>query len=134
MKKIFLLGFIFLLAVSGCKNNSSVNDAVRIENKLHKNIVCILGYNYPDLTLNFIAGKANDNRFEIDSGKTIAIDTLGLCNKTTWDKYIKHNMLMLFVFDKNKLAPTGKPEDALLERYYFSYSQLMKLNGVITIE
>jgi len=41
---------------------------------------------------------------------------------------------MLFTFDAEKLKTADKLEDALLERYYFSYVQLTKTNGLITID
>jgi hypothetical protein len=137
LKKLSLFVILLSFFISGCKNHSSPNDKIEIENKLDKNIVCILGYNYPDLKLNFTSTQtllANCSRFEIEAGKINDIDTLGLCNKNVWDANIKHTMLMLFVFDKDKLTKTNKLEDALIERYYFTYIQLMKINGVITIK
>ncbi len=126
-----------MLSFWGCKPTPASNDNVKIENKLSKNIVCILGYNYPDLTLNFTSTKfllANTNRFEISPGQTKDIDTLGLCQKNAWDKNIKKSMLMVFIFDSGKLASVNKPEDALIERYYYTYVQLQKINGVIVVE
>jgi hypothetical protein len=121
----------------GCKNNSSLKGKVIIANKLHKNIVCFLGYNYPDLKLNFTNKQkilANLKRFEIDTDQSNEVDTIGLCQKGLWNKYIKQNLLMLFVFDRDKLKNANKLEDALIERRYYSFSQLMKVNGVITVE
>ena len=98
--------------------------------------MCILGYNYPDLNFDFTSKQAimaNISRFEIDADQTKPVDTLGLCRKNSWDKYVKKNMLMVFIFDKDKLASAGKLEDALIERYYFSYVQLMNVSGVIRV-
>jgi hypothetical protein len=137
LKKLFSSALLLSLFIYGCSNSPQSDDKVKIENKLHKNIVCILGYDYPNLKLDFTNKQfllANCNRFEIDTGKINAIDTLGLCKKDVWNTYIKHNMLMLFVFDKDKLTPSDKLEDALIERYYFTYIQLMKINGNITVE
>ena len=121
----------------GCNTTSTDNAKVRIENKLNKNIVCVLGYNCPDLNLAFINKQVivgDIGRFNIPKGQTRIIDTIGLCDKEVWDKTIKHNMLMLFTFDTEKLKNGDKLEDALIERYYFSYIQLIKTNGLITIE
>jgi len=127
---------IVSIFIAGCTNNST-NNKVRIENKLNKNIVCVLGYNYPDLNLAFINKQVivgDMGRFQVPEGQTRIIDTVGLCDKEVWDKTIKHNMLMLFTFDADKLKTADKLEDALLERYYFSYVQLTKTNGLITID
>ena|ERR1700739_2629105 len=138
MKNILFCFIAVSLLLIGCKSNSATDDNVRISNKTNKNIVCLLGYNYPDLSFNFTnkqAVLAKMDKFEIDGGQSKAIDTLGLCNKEIWDKHIKDgSMLMLFVFDKDKFASSDKLEDALLERYYFSFIQLMKTNGLITIK
>jgi len=135
MKKLFFLIIAVSLFIAGCKNNSSNGSNAKIENKLNKNIICVLGYNYPDLNLTFTNKQTIlNNRFDIPAGQTKEIDTLSLCNKAMWDKTIKHSMLMLFVFDKDKLAGTDKLEDALIARYYFTYVQLMKTNGVITVD
>ena len=144
MKRVFvcLLLFSFFLA---CKSGSSDENKIRIENKTNKNVVCVLGYNYPDLSLNFIDKKAVFSKTELhdsyvlsneveQGGTPKVIDTLGLCKKSVWDNTIKHSMLMLFVFDIDKLAKSDKPDDALIRRYYFSYAQLMKTNGIITID
>ena len=137
MKKLlfYIVAFSFLMA--GCKSNSPKADGVRIANKTTKNIVCVLGYNYPDLSFSFTSKQAilaKSELLAIDAGETKAIDTLGLCNQAVWNNTIQKSMLMLFVFDKDKLASTDKLEDALLERYYFSYIQLMKTKGYITIK
>lgn len=138
MKKTLLFIVTFSLLLAGCKSSSTTDDNIRISNKTDKNIVCLLGYNYPDLSFNFTSKQAilaKMDKFEVDGGQSKAIDTLGLCNKEIWDKHIKDgSMLMLFVFDKDKLASSDKLEDALLERYYFSFIQLMKTNGLITIK
>jgi len=135
LKRIFLSPGFLPVLIFGCNNSSTSLDKVKIENKLNKSIVCVLGYNYPDLNLGFINKQSvlTNIKFEINAGQTKELDTLGLCQKATWDKYIKHNMLMLFVFDKDKLQTVDKVEDALTERYYFSYIQLMKTNGIITV-
>jgi hypothetical protein len=148
-KSLFFIGVISLLIV-GCKSNSPGGDNIKIENKFNKNIICVLGYNYPNLSLDFINKKALQAKTElhdsyvmsseIEVGTTKVIDTLGLCNKEIWNKTIKHSMLMLFVFDKEKLFGTntvpavGKIEDALIGRYYFTYDQVMKTKGVITVD
>lgn len=138
MKNIIFYFIAASLLLIGCKRNSATDDNVRISNKTSKNIVCLLGYNYPDLSFSFTNKQvvlAKMDKFEVDGGQSKAIDTLGLCNKEIWDKHIKDgSMLMLFVFDKDKLASADKLEDALLERYYFSFIQLMKTNGLITIK
>ncbi len=137
MKKLLLCTVVFSLLLNGCTTNQSLDNHVKITNKLQKNIVCIVGYNYPDLSFKFTSKQAvmaSGDKFEIAAGQEKVIDTLGLCNKETWDKYIKKSMLMVFVFDKDKLATSDKLEDALLERYYFSYVQLTKINGIITVE
>jgi hypothetical protein len=138
MKTLITCLVTLTLLIAGCKSNSAADDNVKISNKTNKNIVCLLGYNYPDLSFSFTnkqAVLAKLDKFEVDGGQSKAIDTLGLCNKEIWDKHIKDgSMLMLFVFDKNKLASADKLEDALLERYYFSFIQLMKTNGLITIK
>ncbi|MGP8217505.1 MAG: hypothetical protein ACLQQ4_18195 [Bacteroidia bacterium] len=137
MKKLFLYFTVLSIGIAGCKSNSQGGDKVKIDNKLDKSIVCILGYNYPDLGFKFTSKEAilaNSKLFEIAAGQTKEIDTLGLCDKETFDKNIKQNLLMLFVFDKDKLATATKLDDALTERYYFTYVQLMKTNGVITID
>jgi hypothetical protein len=136
MKKSFYCLFLIVVIMVACKSNSGDNK-VRIENKLNKNIVCVLGYNYPDLNLAFINKQVivgDMGRFQVLKGQTRIIDTIGLCDKEVWDKTIKHNMLMLFTFDAEKLKAGDKLEDALLERYYFSYVQLTKTNGLITID
>ena len=136
MKRIVFCLILFSAFVA-CKSGASDNDKVKIENKTSKPIVCVLGYNYPELTLGFISKEALQNKsglLSVDAIQTKEIDTLGLCKKETWDNTIKHSMLMLFVFDKDKLTKTDKLEDALMRRYYFSYAQLMKTNGVIIID
>jgi len=102
-----------------------------------KNVVCLLGYNYPDLSFGFTSKEAimaKMKMFEISANQTKEIDTLGLCDREVWDDKIKHSMLMLFVLDKDKLAGAAKLEDALIERYYFSYIQITKAHGLINIE
>ena len=136
MKNKSILLFIFSLYFARCTQSSTDVGKVKVENKLTKNTVCILGYNYPDLSFKFTSKQAimaKVSQFEIDANQDKTIDTIGLCKKEVWDDKIKHSMLMLFVFDKDKLATVDKLEDALLERYYFSYQQLQKTNGVITL-
>jgi hypothetical protein len=136
MKQLVLFCISFCLFIVGCKNNKPSLDKIKVENKLDKNIVCILGYNYPDLKLNFTNPKtllADTNLFQIDSNQIKELDTLGLCKKDTWNKYVKQSLLMLFVFDKKKLAHAKTPEDALIERYYFSYIQLINDKGIIVV-
>ena len=99
--------------------------------------MCILGYNYPDLSFKFTSKQAlvnNNSWFEIDSGQTKAIDTLGLCKKNVWDNYVKKSLLIVFVFDKDKFATCNKLEEALIETQYFSYAQLMASEGIIHID
>lgn len=135
MKKLFLLFITSSIFIVACNDGSSAGGNVKIENKFNKNIICILGYNYPDLTFSFTSKQAVlNNKFEIPASQVKEIDTLALCKKDNWDKTIKHSMLMLFVFDKDKLTSADKLEDALIGRYYFSYAQLMKTNGVITVD
>ncbi|HTB06205.1 MAG TPA: hypothetical protein VK806_04565 [Bacteroidia bacterium] len=130
---LFFLASIFLFS---CTQSSMDDGKVRVVNKLGKNTVCILGYNYPDLSFGFVSKQdiiSKMNQFEVDTNQNKEIDTLGLCKKEVWDSKIKHSMLMLFVFDKDKLAGADKLEDALLERYYFSYQQLQHAKGIITL-
>ena len=144
MKRVFVCLILFSVFIA-CKSGSSDENKIRIENKTNKNIACVLGYNYPDLSLGFINKKALFSKTELhdsyvlsseveQGSKPKVIDTLGLCKKEVWDNTIKHSMLMLFVFDIDKLAKADKPEDALMRRYYFTYTQLMKTNGVIIID
>lgn len=134
MKKLFLLGIVFSFFIGGCKNNSP--GKIRVENRLHKKIICILDYNYPDTSLTFTnkqALLADSNRLQIDTNQIKEVDTIGLCKKNVWDNCVKQSLLMLIVFDEKKLVHAKKPEDALIERYYFSYGQLMKDKGVIVV-
>jgi len=136
MKRVFSCIVLFSAFIA-CKSGSPDENKIRIENKTNKNIICVLGYNYPDLTLGFTSKlvlQAKGNLLNVDASQTKEIDTLGLCKKSVWDNTIKHSMLMLFVFDTDKLAKSDKPDDALIRRYYFSYAQLMKTNGIITID
>jgi hypothetical protein len=137
LKKFLFSALLFSLFLSGCKTNPPPLTKIRIENKLHKNIVCILGYNYPDLSFKFTSKQAlvdNNSWFEIDSGQTKAIDTLGLCKKNVWDNYVKKSLLIVFIFDKDKFATSDKLEDALIETQYYTYAQLMATNGIISID
>lgn len=118
----------------GCKKN--VPDRIKVENRLGKKVICILGYNYPDLDVNFTSKNAllaDTGLLQVDTNEIKEIDTLGLCKKDVWNKYVKQSLLMLFVFDEKKLAHTKELEDALVERYYFSYTQLVKDKGVIIV-
>jgi hypothetical protein len=136
MKKIFLFCFAFFLFTCGCKNKAHIPYNIKIDNKLGKKIVCVFGYNYPDLSLTFTSKEAllaDTNLFQFDSGQIKELDTLGLCKKEVWDKYVTKSLLMLIVFDKKKLVHAKKLEDALLERYYFSYIQAVKDSGVIVV-
>jgi len=137
LKKLLSTTLLFSLLLSGCKTNPPILTKIRIENNLHNNIVCILGYNYPDLSFKFTSKQAlvnNNSWFEIDSGQTKAIDTLGLCKKNVWDNYVKKSLLIVFVFDKDKFATCNKLEEALIETQYFSYAQLMASEGIIHID
>ena len=134
MKRLFLLCVIFFLICCGCKNKSP--DRIRVENRLGKKVICVLGYNYPDLKLNFINKKdllADTDFFLVDTNEVKEVDTLGLCKKDVWNNYVKQSLLMLIVFDKDKLIHAKKLEDALVERYYFSYTQIVKDKGVIVV-
>ena len=136
MKSTCVLIFTLSLLLFSCTQSSTDDGKVRVVNKLGKNTVCILGYNYPDLSFGFVSKQTimtKINQFGVDTNQNKEIDTLGLCKKEIWDSKIKHSMLMLFVFDKNKLANADKLEDALLERYYFSYQQLQHAKGIITL-
>ena len=136
MKKVFLFSISLLLFIDGCKHDAPVDTKIKIENKLDKKVICILGYNYPDLKLEFTSKQAllaDTLLFQIDTNQIKELDTLGLCKKDTWNKYVKQSLLMLFVFDKKKLVHAKTLEDALLERYYFSYTQLLKDKGVIVV-
>lgn len=136
MKRFFLLFTLFFAALIGCESNSA-NNKVKVENTTNKNLICVLGYNYPDLTFSFTNKQAllsKSNLLTVDAGQTKEIDTLGFCKKEVFDSNIKHSMLMLMVFDKDKLATSDKLEDALVERYYFTYIQLKNLNGVIPVK
>jgi hypothetical protein len=136
MKKIFLFSASLFLFIGGCKNNAHVDTKIKVRNKLDKKVICILGYNYPDLKLDFTSKEAllsDTILFQIDTNQIKELDTLGLCKKDTWNKYVKQSLLMLFVFDKKKLVHAKTLEDALLERYYFSYTQLLKDKGVIVV-
>jgi hypothetical protein len=127
---------LFAIIETGCDPEKTQNSHFSIENNLNANIICLPGYNYPDLNMNFTNRQAiilKLGQFEVEAMKTKVVDTLGLCEKEVWDKVIKHIMLMLFVLDKDKFIKGSKLEDALLERYYFSYDQLLKCNGVIAI-
>ncbi len=136
MKKLSLFFIAFSLLIAGCKSNAAA-DKVKIKNTTDKNLVCVLGYNYPDLTFSFTSKQALLAKMDllgVGAGQTKEIDTLGMCKQEVWDNNIKHSMLMLMVFDKDKLSSSDKLEDALVERYYFTYVQLMKTKGVITIK
>lgn len=134
--KRVVLGVFVILVFIGCKNNRDMAPGIKIRNKLGKRIICIFGYNYPDLGLKFIsrgALLADSNLFQFDSGEVKELDTLGLVKKDVWDKHVKSGLLELFVFDKKKLVNAKLPEDALLERYYFSYTQVLKRKGIIEV-
>jgi len=136
MKKTVLVSVAILLVAVGCKRHPAAEGNIRVENKLNKKIICILGYNYPNLKLDFTTPHellADSNLFQVDTNQIKELDTLGLCKKDTWNKYVKQSLLMLFVFDKKKLAHAKTPEDALMERYYFSYTQLLSDKGVIVV-
>jgi hypothetical protein len=133
MKYIFIFSVTLLLFIIGCKRH---DDKIKVKNKLGKTVICVLGYGYPDLKLNFTnkqALLADTNLLQIDSDQTKELDTIGLCRKDVWDKYVKQSLLMLIVFDKKKLIHSKKLDDAVLERYYFSYTQLIKDKGVIVV-
>jgi hypothetical protein len=137
VKRLFYYFSFISVIIIACKSGSSGENKIKIENKTNKAIVCVLGYNYPDLTLEFTNKQdlqTKESLLNVDGAQTKEIDTLGLCKKEVWDNTIKHSMLMLFVFDKNKLEKTDKLDDALVRRYYFSYAQLIKTNGIITID
>jgi hypothetical protein len=134
MKKIFLSGIMFSLFIWGCKNN--VPDRIKVENRLSKNIICVFGYNYPDLNMNYTSKQAllADSTFlQIDTNQIKELDTLGLCKKDVWNKHVRQSLLMLVIFDKKKLIHVKNMEDAVLERYYLSYSQLIKDKGLIVV-
>jgi hypothetical protein len=135
-KSILFSLFILFFFLLSCNQPGVESGKVKVVNKLNRNIVCLLGYNYPDLSFGFTSKQsvmAKANQFEIGVNQNKEVDTLGLCKKKVWDSNIKHSMLMLFVFDKNKLSSSDKLEDALIEREYFTYEQLMKTNGIITV-
>src|ERR1700722_5882791 len=114
----------------------SDKNRIEISNKLNKNIMCKIGFDYPNLKIPSGTKElllANPMS-EVDTGQTKIVNTLALCEKNVWDEHVKNNMLMLFVFDKDKLVSSGKPEDALIERRYYSYAQIMQVNGVIRID
>ncbi len=131
--KIFAAALCFI--VIGCSRRPEGNK-IQIENKLNKNIICLLGYNYPDLTFKFLDKRILKNlpQFAVSPKETKAIDTLGLCDKQIWDTHIHYNLLMLFVFDKDKVLAGATLEGALINRYYFSYFQVMNTNGVIKVD
>jgi hypothetical protein len=134
-RSVLLLLLLSVLHLA-CNPDQGPNSRFRIENKLNTSIVCMPGYNYPNLNMNFTGKQAlleKLGQYELKSGENKLTDTLGLCNKEVWDKTIKHSMLMIFVLDKEKLIKATRLEDALLERYYFTYEQLLKCNGVITL-
>lgn len=138
-KKVVFCFAAFSLLIIGCNvsNTEHKSDKVKINNKMGKNVICVLGYNYPNLGFDFTSKEALLNKsalLTVGVGETKEIDTLGFCNKEVWDKYIKHSMIQVMVFDKDKLPNAAKLDDALLRRYYFTYVQLMKTNGVITID
>jgi hypothetical protein len=136
MKYIFLFSASLFIFITGCKKHFADEDKIRVENKLNKKIICVLGYNYPDLKLDFTSKQAlldDSCQLQADTGETIIIDTAGLCKKETWNKHVKKSLLMLFVFDKKKLLRSNNLEDALIERYYFSYIQIVKIKGLITV-
>jgi len=98
--------------------------------------MCQLLFTYPDLA---IPKDTKDVLFanpisEVDTGNTNSIKELELRNKDVWNRCVKNNMLMLLVYDKEKLASSAEPEDALIERYYFSYIQLEQLNWVVNVK
>jgi len=136
MKKIFLYCFFFFLFTGGCKNGAPLPDKIKVDNKLGKKIVCVFGYDYPDTSLNFTSKQAllaDTNLLQIDSNQIKELDTVGLCKKDTWDTHVKQSLLMLVVFDKKKLIHAKNIEDAVLQRYYFSYMQLINDKGVIVV-
>lgn len=136
MKRTLLFCVMVFLIANGCKNHSSDTMRMKVENKLGKKVICILGYDYPNLKLDFTSKEAllaDTNLFLIDTNQIKQLDTLGLCKKDTWNRYVKQSLLMLFVFDEKKLLHAKTLEDALVERYYFSYTQLIKEKGVIVV-
>ena len=137
LRKLFIFSVSVFLFISGCKKHLADEDKLRVENKLNKKIVCVLGYNYPDIKLNFTNKKAlleDTDLLQIDTGQTKVIDTTaGLCKKDVWNSCVKQSLLMLFVFDANKLMYAKTLEDALIERYYFSYTQLLKDKGIVVV-
>jgi hypothetical protein len=103
---------------------------------LGKSIICVFGYNYPDMNLDFTSKAAllaDSTLLQIDSNQIKELDTMGLGKREVWDKYVKQSLLMLVVFDKAKLLKAKKLDDALLERYYFSYKQVINNKGVIVV-
>ena len=133
MKKL-IIPFILFLFIGACKNNAP--DKIKVENKLGKKIICVLGYNYPDTDLTFTSKEyllADTGFSQLDSNQIKELDTIGLCKKDTWNKYVKQSLLMLIVFDKKKLLHAKKLEDAVIERYYFSYAKLIKDKGLIVV-
>jgi hypothetical protein len=135
-KNVVALVLLFALIQTGCTSDKTNDQRFSIGNKLNSSIICLPGYNYPDRNINYLSKQfilLKLGQFEVEAMKTKVIDTLGLCNKEVWDNTIKHSMLTLFVLDKDKFMNGTNLEDALLERYYFSYDQLLKCNGMITI-
>ena len=134
MKKLFLIGTAFFFFIGACKNKWP--DKIRVENKLGKKIICVFAYNYPDTDLSFTNKGyllADTGFCQLDSSQIKELDTLGLCKKDNWDKYVKQSLLMLIVFDKKKLLHVKDINDAVLERYYFSYAKLIEDKGLIVV-
>ncbi len=136
MKKIYYVIFLFSFFVIGCKNNSGDNK-VKIENKTNGRIICLFSYDYPNLNIGLLNQitlvSADAPKFTISPNEIKEVDTLGLCNKEVWDENIKHGMLIVFVIAPNKIPQKDQPDNST-RRYYFTHEQLMKNNGIITIE
>ena len=94
MKKAFFLFILFSPLLNACIKTTYEKDKIKVNNKLPEKIICIFGYNYPDLKLNFTSKEAllkDSNLFRVNEEETKTIDTLGLCKKEIWKKYIKQS-------------------------------------------
>ena len=107
MKKRYslFLPLILFVVLYACTAEPNTDWKVKIENKTRDNLVCVLGYNYPDLSLSFIDKKAilaKGEQFEIEVCRSKVIEHIGLMQKRECGiSTIKDgNMLMLIVFDK----------------------------------
>lgn len=132
-----ILGIITISILYSCYDEQNF---VQINNQTGKDIYCAFSTLHPDTSITSLseARIKREPEYFVPAGATENASPIELCDEQTWNDYVPHDTLFLFVFDKTVVDNTSWytiiTKYMIYKRMEIAYPDVANNKCVITVK